>query len=136
MNQTSGRPTDAVGAPAEGSPPLALAGQAQARLAAELLAPTLDELRKDIREVRSHHRTEFIIVISALATGFLVLAGMSIGAYRWAHDDAAGESTRLSTRVDTMEHSQMVTQETLVRVDTKLEDLLARIPPLATPPRR
>lgn len=106
----------------------------QARLAADLLGPTLEELRKDIREVRAHHRTEFIILLTAFAAAFLVLAGMSIGAYRWARDDALADATRISGLIDKVESRQGATNDTMIRVETKLEDLLARIPPVPTPP--
>jgi hypothetical protein len=91
-------------------------------------------LRKDIREVRSHHRTEFIILLTAFAAAFLILAGMSIGAYRWAREDTTADITGVNGRLDKIESRQAPMNDTLIRVDTKLEDLLARIPPTPTPP--
>jgi len=125
-------PDQQVGTP----PPRAHPGVEQARLAAQLLGPAIVDLREEIREARKNHRTEFIILISAFAAGFLVLAGMAIEAYRWSHDDMIAEIARINTRLDRVEQQQSASQDTLVRADTKLEDLLARIPPIQTPLRK
>lgn len=109
----------------------------QARLAAQLLEPAIGDLRKEIQKIRDDHQRHLLIVLSAFAAGFIALGTMTIGAYRWSHDDLAMASVDLGKRADRLDDKVEKEDATLVRVQTQLEDLLARIPPVPTPaPRR
>jgi hypothetical protein len=58
-----------------------------------------------------------------VVTAFLILSGMLIFGY-----------FKLDDRIVKLEDRVNGFSNTLVRIDTKLEDLLARIPPVQTPP--
>src|ERR1700746_3108815 len=73
MSGANERGTDGVNAPREGpAPPTPIPGREQAHQAALLLQPSLDELRKDIREIRGHGRTEFWLMFTGFAAGFIL----------------------------------------------------------------
>jgi hypothetical protein len=95
----------------------------QAQQAALLLQPSLDELRKDLREIRGHGRTEFWFMLTGFVGGFIILAGMVIGAYHWISDDLVRTTTRLEIRLDKQADQLQTINSTLSRVDQKLEDL-------------
>jgi hypothetical protein len=104
-----------------------------AQQAALLLQPILDELHKDIREIRSQGRTDFWAMLSGFVGGFLILAGMVIGAYFLLKGDIDRVATRLETRLDKQADQLQAISSTLSRVDQKLEDLTKPPSPL---PRR
>jgi hypothetical protein len=83
---------------------------------------TLKVLRDDSREIRGRVHTHFLVLIAAFATGFLVLAGMLITGY-FRMDD---RTTKLEDRLNTRGISN-------AKIETKLDDLLQRIPPAVTP---
>lgn len=80
------------------------------------------EFRDDIREIKRDQKADFRIVISMFGAGVVVVVGMLIYGY-FRIDDRI---TKLEDRVNGM-------GTTLTRIDTKLEDLLARIPPAQSP---
>jgi hypothetical protein len=134
MSGANERGTDGVNAPREGpAPPTPIPGMEQAHQAALLLQPSLDELRKDIREIRGHGRTEFWFMLTGFVGGFIILAGMVIGAYRWISDDLVRTTTRLEIRLDKQADQLQTINSTLSRVDQKLQDLTKPPTPL---PRR
>jgi outer membrane murein-binding lipoprotein Lpp len=121
-------------------PPVELAAAQQAKLAAQMLSPAIDELRNDIREIRGSQRKEFLFLLSALVAGFLVLAGLSINVYNRTNDRLASDVTRLETAIEKQsdriakQNEQMATMNAMLsRIDQRLEDLLH---PPQMPPRR
>jgi hypothetical protein len=99
-------------------PPNISADAGYVRIIVNAIEENVKELRNDVREINSQRHPDFIFYISIFAAGFVVLAGMMIVGYLKL-DDKIGELDRR-----------------LIRVDTKLEDLLQRIPPIPTPPIR
>jgi hypothetical protein len=98
-------------------PPPDIAGAGQTRLLIKAIEDTVAELKTDVREIKSYRHTDFLYVITMFAAGFLLLAGMLVFGY-----------FRLDERL-------VSATATLIRVDTKLEDLVRRIPPVPTPPQ-
>lgn len=83
------------------------------------LDSTMTILRSDVTEIRTSVHTDFRLLLFVFGGGFLILAGMLIAGY-FRLEDKVSASTQAETRID-----------------TRLEDLLLRIPPVATPvPRR
>jgi hypothetical protein len=101
-------------------PPPAAFGQARVIIDAivDELKQDVREIRQDVREIKGYRHTDFLIYASMFAAGFIALAGMFIVGY-----------LKLDDRI-------RVLNNTSIRVDTKLEDLLQRIPPVPTPPPR
>lgn len=62
-------------------------------------------------------------LLTAFATGFVVLAGMMIGTCFWLSADNGRAMTRLETRLDKQADELQAISSTLSRVDQKLEDL-------------
>jgi hypothetical protein len=89
---------------------------AQTRLVIIAIEASIKDLKDDVREIKSNRHSDFVYMISVFAAGFLLLAGMLIAGY-----------LRLDDRIVELTKSS-------VRVDTKLEDLLQRIPAIPTPP--
>jgi hypothetical protein len=86
----------------------------------------IQELKNDIKDIKDYRHTDFVAHISLLGGSFLLLAGMIIFGY-FKLDERIGKS-------DDRIHA--ITNST-TRIDTKLEDLLQRIPPVPTPaPKR
>jgi hypothetical protein len=134
MSGANERGTDGVNAPLVGpAPPAPIPGVDLAKQAALLLQPSLDEIHKDIREIRDHGRTEFWRLLAGFAAGFIILAGMVIGVYRWISDDLVRTTTRLEMRLEKQADQLQTINGTLSRVDQKLEDLTKPPTPL---PRR
>lgn len=133
MSGANERDQAGVNAPSVGAPPITITGMEHAKQAALLLQPSLDKIHEDIREIRRQGRTEFWCIIGAFATGFVLLAGMVIGAYRWISDDLVRATTRLEMQLDKQADQLQTINSTLSRVDQKLEDLTRPPTPL---PRR
>lgn len=96
-------------------PPPEIAGAAQTRLLIKAIEDSLKDLKDDVKDIKSHRHTDFVFHISIFGAGFLLLAGMLIFGY-----------FRLDDRVSKL-------SDTSIRVDTKLGDLLERIPPVQAP---
>jgi hypothetical protein len=86
----------------------AMAGQA--RLIAQEVVRTLES------KIAEQRHTDFVFMISVFGIGFIILAGMLIFGYFRLDDRITGLS------------------EKMIRVETKLDDLLARIQPTIVPP--
>jgi hypothetical protein len=83
------------------------------------LEDSIAEIKTDIRELKNHRHSDFVYLITVFAAGFLLLSG-AIGTVYFRLDDKIDRLT-----------------QTGIRVDTKLEDLLQRIPPVVAPaPKR
>jgi hypothetical protein len=106
-------------------PPDLSANAGQARLVVNL-EDSIGEIKTDIKEIKSHRHSDFVWLVTVFAAGFLLLAGLfGFGYFRV--DD---KFERLTDKLDKLTASS-------IRADTKLEDLLQRIPPAVTPaPKR
>jgi hypothetical protein len=107
-------------------PPDLSANAGQARLVVKALEDSIGEIKTDIKEIKSHRHSDFVWLVTVFAAGFLLLAGLfGFGYFRV--DD---KFERLTDKLDKLTASS-------IRADTKLEDLLQRIPPAVTPaPKR
>jgi hypothetical protein len=77
------------------------------------------ELKADVREIKGHRITDLFWHIGAFTGIFILLAGAMIAAYLKLEDKISTLSTAAT------------------RIETKLDDLIARIPPIQTqPPQR
>jgi pheromone shutdown protein TraB len=83
------------------------------------LEDSIAEIKTNVRELNSNRHTDFVYLITLFGAGFLLLAGILTAGY-FRHDD----------KIEKLSHSN-------VRIETKLEDLLQRIPPTVVPaPKR
>jgi hypothetical protein len=110
-------------------PPDVSVAAGQARLLIKAVENAVEELKKDVREIKSHQRTDLVNNAKMFAAGFLILAGMLIYGYFRLDDRLTKMNEILDSRITTLNNIA-------IRVDTKLEDLLQRIPPVPTPPAR
>lgn len=98
------------------APPTDLAASTvHTRQLVRALEENLKELKEDVKVIKGHSHTDFRWIITVFGAGFLILAGMTVTGY-----------FRLDDKIGTL------VNET-IRVDTKLEDLLQRIPIIQTP---
>ena len=96
--------------------PVDIGGYAgQTRIIVDAVKDSVAELKADVKDIRSHRFSDLLWHIGALAATFALLGGMMIVAYMKI-DERMRELSTASTRVE-----------------TKLEDLLQRIPPVQTP---
>jgi hypothetical protein len=94
------------------------AGAAQTRLIIRSLQDSLRDVKVDVQEIKVGVHSDFRLLLKIFGGAFVLLAGMLIFGY-----------FRLEDKISTLNASS-------IRVDTKLEDLLQRIPPIPTPPKR
>jgi uncharacterized membrane protein YciS (DUF1049 family) len=86
---------------------------------------SIGEIKAEIKEIKSHRHSDFVWLVTVFAAGFIALACLfGFGYFRI--DD---KFERLTDKIDKLTASS-------IRSDTKLEDLLQRIPPTITPPKR
>ena len=115
-----------------------------ARLRIEAVEEGVGEIKDDIREIRAHRHSDFVHILEIFGTGFLVLAGMLVAAYFIVDskfDKADSKVDRIikeqTEKADRLfkESSERVEKlsNSATRIDAKLEDLLARIPPVPSP---
>jgi prefoldin subunit 5 len=110
-----------------------IAGAGQTRILIDAMKESLADLKDDvgrieasIDDIKGHRYTDLILYGKALAGAVVVLAGVAITAYM-----------RLEAKIERLEDRIQALSTTSTRVDTKLEDLLQRIPPAITPvPKR
>lgn len=100
--------------------PSDVGGSGQTRLIIQAIEPTITELKNEMRDVRKSASTDFRWIIG----GFILIGGMMIAGY-----------FRLDDRIARLEDKFLTLSNTTTKIDTKLEDLLERIPPISTPPR-
>src|SRR6266481_4110135 len=62
-------------------PPDLSASAGQARLVMKALEDSINEIKSEIKEVKSHRHSDFVYLVTAFAAGFLLLAGTIITAY-------------------------------------------------------
>ena len=88
----------------------------QPRALVKALEDSLKDVKDDVRDIKSHRHSDFVTNMVIFSAGFVLLAGIIIAGY-----------FRLDDKLERLSNSS-------VRVDTKLEDLLQRIPAIPTPP--
>jgi hypothetical protein len=86
----------------------------QTRLIVEAVKETVAELKTDVRAIKDHRFTDMLWHIAALAAAVVLLGGMMVAAY-----------FKFEDRLQLLSTSS-------TRVETKLDDLLQRIPPTPT----
>ncbi|SRR5579883_2097478 len=94
----------------------------------EGLRDAVSDFREDIAGIRDHHRADYWRLLYVFGAGFVAL----VAVFGWGYSRLDDRFTRADERRESME-------KTLTRIETKLEDLLQRIPPVQTPvpvPRR
>jgi hypothetical protein len=87
----------------------------QTRIIVEAVKESVADLKADVKEIKGHRVSDLRWHIGIFGAGFLVLGGMLIAGY-FKLEDRLSDLSTASTRVE-----------------TKLDDLLARIPPVQTP---
>jgi hypothetical protein len=80
------------------------------------------ELKDDIRDIKSHRHSDFVYIITVLGGAFLLLSGMLIFGY-----------FRMDDRINKLDDKINAVTIAITRIDTKLGDLLERIPPPQMP---
>ena len=82
-----------------------------------------------IRSEGSEHKSDFRWIIGTFAAGFIILAGMFITGYLLVTAKIDQVSSSLASKIDPLTTSQ-------VRTETKLDDLIQRIPPVQQAPAK
>lgn len=95
--------------------PQDMVGAGQTRLIVEAVKESVAELKSDVKDIKSHRFSDLKWYICSLAAGIVLLGGMMIAAYFRLEDKISDISTGLT------------------RVETKLDDLTKRLPPILTP---
>jgi hypothetical protein len=103
-------------------PPAVAPNMAQTGHFIRTFESTLNEMKADVVIIKGNHHSDFRLLITYFAGGFLLLAGMLIFGY-FRLDD---HYTKLDDKINSVVISN-------TRVDTKLDDLLQRIPPIVVP---
>jgi hypothetical protein len=98
---------------------------AQTRQIINALDPTLRDLRKEVGDTKDAIHKELRNILYVFGAGFLVIGGMIIAGYFRLDDRIVAMSGKYDDRIQAISN-------TGIRVDTKLEDLLQRIPPVQT----
>jgi hypothetical protein len=92
-----------------------IAGAGQTRLMVDAIKESMAELRSDVKEIKGYRNGDLFKYLSAIAAAFLLLTGMMTTVYFRVDDHIRQLSTAIT------------------RVETKLDDLIQRIPPVPTP---
>lgn len=102
--------------------PADVGGSGQTRLIIQAIEPTLSEIKGEMRDVRRAASGDFKWLIG----GFILIGGMMIAGY-----------FRLDDRISKIEEKFQTLSIMTTKIETRLEDLLQRIPPIQAPaPRR
>lgn len=90
----------------------------------------ISEIKTSINAIRDNRHTDFVYFISIFAAGFLIMAGLfGFGFFR-LDDKFEKLADKLNDKIEKLSTAG-------IRSETKLEDLLQRIPPAITPaPKR
>ena len=123
--RASGQPPDDSGQPPSVSTNAAQTGTL-VRAVQDALRESTADFRRDISEIRGHSRGDFYRLLYIFGAGFVALAIVFGWGYSRLEDRFTAVSTKIEDKVDSLEKA-------LIKVDTKLDDLLARIPPAVTP---
>ena len=93
-------------------------GSGQTRLIVEAVKEGLSDVKRDIKDIKDYRQSDFKYIIGMFAAGFVLLAGMIFTVYMKIDD-------KLTTII-----------QSTIKTETKLDDLIQRIPPAQTPPPR
>jgi hypothetical protein len=98
--------------------PFDMAGAAQTRLIVEAVKESVADLKSDVKDIKGYRFGDLFKYLSALAAAIVLLGGMMIAVYFKIEDKIHVLSTAST------------------RIETKLDDLIQRIPPIPTPAPR
>ena len=93
-------------------------GTNQTRMIVDAVKASVATLEGDVKAIRDYRYTDLLLHIGAFAGGIILVVTMMVAAYFRLDDKLSAVSTSNT------------------KIETKLEDLLARIPPVATPAPR
>jgi hypothetical protein len=94
-------------------------GSTQTRIIVEAVKATVSTLESNVKEIRDYRYTDLWRHLAAFGAGVVLVMTALVTAYFKLDDKISGLSTSNT------------------RIETKLDDLIARIPPVPTaPPRR
>jgi hypothetical protein len=124
-------PSGPPGEVANVAPDLGNAGQT--RILIDAMKESLSDIKSDvgriedrIDEIKDFRYADLLLYGKALAAAAVVLGGIAITAY-----------FKLEAKLEKLEERIQAISQSSTRIDTKLEDLLQRIPPTVTPvPKR
>ncbi|TXN81959.1 hypothetical protein [Methylobacterium sp. WL8] len=88
----------------------------QARLVLEPITKDIGAIRDDIKEINNNRHDDVVKILIMFGGGFLILAAMVLTIY-----------SKLDDKIATI-------NDRTIKVDTKLEELIKRIPPSITAP--
>jgi len=94
------------------------AGTAQTRQIVEAVKTTVAELKQDVKDIKEYRYTDLLLHLGVFAAAVVFVAGVIVAVY-----------FKLDDKITSLSNSN-------IKIETKLEDLLARIPPVATPAPR
>lgn len=129
LRDESGVPETPVGVPGD---PEWSQGAAQAHLIIRALDGHIKQLLEETRShaADDHVRTESNRLLYIFGAGFIVLGTMIIGSYLLLNGQISTSVAKMDSKINAVDIA-------VTRADTKLGDLIARIPPASTPvPRR
>jgi hypothetical protein len=94
-------------------------GTAQTRQIVEAVKASIADLASDVKDIRNYRYTDLLLHIGAFAGGIILVVTLVLNVY-----------SKLDDKIQTLSTAS-------TRMETKLDDLIARIPPVQTqPPRR
>jgi hypothetical protein len=98
--------------------PFDMAGAGQTRLIVEAVKESVADLKLDVKEIKNYRHGDLFKYLSAIAAAVVLLGGMMTAVYFKVEDKIHELSTSTT------------------RIETKLEDLLQRIPAVVAPASR
>jgi len=96
--------------------PAEMAGAAHTRILIDAVKESVADLKSDVKDIKSHRFADLLWHIAGLVGLAIILGGMMSAAY-----------FKLEEKISNLSIAS-------TRVETKLDDLIARIPPVPTPP--
>jgi len=84
------------------------------------------QMNDSLAEMKVNTRSDHRFVLKIFGSGFVLICTFVIGGFLWLSDRFENSSLRVSDKIENLNVRSQ-------RVDTKLEDLLARIPPIQNP---
>lgn len=91
----------------------------QTRIIVDAVKETVSELKADVKEIKNYRHSDFLWHLGLVGSAFFLLSGILATVY---------------FKIEDKMHALSIAS---TRVETKLEDLLRRIPPMPTPvPKR
>jgi hypothetical protein len=119
---------DQLGEPKKVGAPQDLDKEArQTRMLIDALEKALAEFKEDLKDFRTEARNDIRLLLRGLAGSFIVLAGMIVAAYLLLSNDTKTVRDRMDDRLAALGVS-------VARIEQKLDDLIARVPPVQSPP--